>query len=461
MSALGGSEKKIFDLHWRADYSNRHLSWSTDSQRLAFPDRVNDSQANALFELNLATGITRQITFPASPEIDLQPAYSPDGNSLAFVRDHGGGVNRIHILPLKQGAAPYELNWKGFKDMNVSRCIWTPDSRMLLFIAGASLESRLWAGRADGSGRPKLITSLGMYVYDTTISTTGELAAVYQHYDSDLYKLDLSGQRSDARTLPEPVANSTRLELNPKVSPDGRKLAFESSRSGYMEIWTVNIDGSNPAPLTQLENPLTGSPSWSHDGRRIVFDSRQGEAPRLYIIDAVMGRPQALTSENDHAVVPVWSVDDAWIYFSSDRSGNSEIWRIPSSGGHAEQITRNGGFAVSMSPDGKWIYYAADRARITELRAFNTESGQQTVVSSDVLRRNYAATRDGVYYVYGQTLGSHELRFTDRAGRTKSVFHFDKPVSDGLDISPDGHTLYFGQRDQDGTDLMLVNRFWR
>ncbi len=100
MSSEGGAEKKLFDLHWRADYQNRHLSWSPDGKHLAFPDQLSDgAETNALFELDIAAGESRQLTFPNGPQIDHQPAYSPDGQFLAFVRDHGGGVNNIYCCP--------------------------------------------------------------------------------------------------------------------------------------------------------------------------------------------------------------------------------------------------------------------------------------------------------------------------------------------------------------------------
>ncbi len=60
MSSLGGSEKKIYDLHWRADFLNRHLSWSVDGKRIVFPDRTSDG-TNPLIELDVTTGKSRQI----------------------------------------------------------------------------------------------------------------------------------------------------------------------------------------------------------------------------------------------------------------------------------------------------------------------------------------------------------------------------------------------------------------
>ncbi len=228
-----------------------------------------------------------------------------------------------------------------------------------------------------------------------------------------------------------------------------------------MEIWTARADGANATPLTELQSQVTGSPSWSHDGRRLMFDSRLGGAPRLYVIDALGGKPVAITKNEDTAVVPVWSPDDKWVYFSSDRLKTSEIWRMPSvgrTGGAGYQDRR---FCRDVFPDGKHLYYSSTRARVTELRSLDLVTGEQITIAPDVLRRNYVSTRDGLYYVSGQLLGPRDLKLIENSGTTKQIYRFKQPLAEGLDVSPDGRTLYFGQLEQDGLELMLVENFWR
>jgi hypothetical protein len=61
-------------------------------------------------------------------------------------------------------------------------------------------------------------------------------------------------------------------------------------------------------------------------------------------------------------MVPSWSRDGRWIYFSSKVTGANELWRVPSGGGKAQQITRRGGFESRESPDGKYLYYSKNGA---------------------------------------------------------------------------------------------------
>jgi len=62
--------------------------------------------------------------------------------------------------------------------------------------------------------------------------------------------------------------------MGPKYSPDGKRIAFVSDRSGHWDIWVSDDDGSNPIQLTNMGGPLTGFLCWSPDARFITFYSQ-------------------------------------------------------------------------------------------------------------------------------------------------------------------------------------------
>ena len=127
------------------------------------------------------------------------------------------------------------------------------------------------------------------------------------------------------------VIGSNAIENEPRLSPDGRRLAFESKRSGFTgEIWVADADGSNPQSLTHGMAGFQGSPYWSPDGRRIVFDSLDDDLHyHIWIIDADGGSPRRLTTQADNEHAPTWSRDGRWIYFSSVQGGAArDIWRV-------------------------------------------------------------------------------------------------------------------------------------
>ena len=99
------------------------------------------------------------------------------------------------------------------------------------------------------------------------------------------------------------------VEQEPRLSPDGRRLAFGSERPGEGEvIWVADADGSHPQQLTHGPGRSQGSPYWSPDGRRIVFDAFGDDGHvHIWIIDADGGSPRRLETQAGDERVPVWS----------------------------------------------------------------------------------------------------------------------------------------------------------
>jgi Tol biopolymer transport system component len=135
---------------------------------------------------------------------------------------------------------------------------------------------------------------------------------------------------------------STQRDIFPQYSPDGRRIAFYSNRSGSYEIWACDADGSKAAPVTLMKRGTTGSPRWSPDGSTIAFDSNETGRYQVYTVGAEGGKVRQITSGVPH-FGSNWSRDGRWIYFASSEQGNEQVWKIPSQGGDTVQVTRNGG----------------------------------------------------------------------------------------------------------------------
>jgi Tol biopolymer transport system component len=99
-------------------------------------------------------------------------------------------------------------------------------------------------------------------------------------------------------------------------------------------------------------------------------------------VSASGGEPRRLTTESSEDIVPDWSPDGKWIYFSSNRTGRMELWRMPSTGGTTEQITREGGFNPHLSVDGSFVVYL--RARDAgELRRCPADGGKEESIAPE------------------------------------------------------------------------------
>src|SRR5207249_11783436 len=105
--------------------------------------------------------------------------------------------------------------------------------------------------------------------------------------------------RSPGRQAPafEPtlLVSSSRSDLNPSFSPDGKRITFGSDRSGSFEIWLSGSDGANPVQLTRLHS-FSGTPRWSPDGAEIAFDCNLSGHWEVYVVSANGGSPRRLTT---------------------------------------------------------------------------------------------------------------------------------------------------------------------
>ena len=238
-----------------------------------------------------------------------------------------------------------------------SNPVWNPGNGELLFTAsnGASL-NWLWSAKVDTDGRStslRLIGNLGDGAKMLAISPTGNHLAFTKHISSETLRLvDLAEGSSGAW---QTVLASTYRKSWPRFSPDGKRIAFESDRAGFMDVWLANADGSGAFALTNFNGPVTGSPAWSPDGRQIAFDSRASGEPQVYTIRAEKGaQPKRITTGNGN-FLPAWSADGHFLYFVSNRTGDATVWRVPAEGGRgcpdlARLWIRSPGFAGWQIP---------------------------------------------------------------------------------------------------------------
>jgi DNA-binding winged helix-turn-helix (wHTH) protein len=252
-------------------------------------------------------------------------------------------------------------------------------------------------------------------------------------------RLTRSEDGAEARKLIVAVQGRTE---GPQPSPDGKKLAFMSDRSGALEIWTSNADGSHVKQLTHLG--ACGSPQWSPDGRWIAFDSYGRSGSRVYVVSATGEPVTAPIEANMESFVPRWSRDGKWIYFA----GDSQIWKVALAGGPAIQMTRGGGFAAYESYDGKTLYFAKTRDEYPEVWEMPVSGGGEKLLSP-LLRpstwANWTVTESGILYLNRDAGETYSVEFYDFATRgVRPVTTLQSP-SFWLAASREGRSIWYGQ----------------
>src|SRR5215204_5099704 len=145
------------------------------------------------------------------------------------------------------------------------------------------------------------------------------------------------------------LTNNTAEDFAPSVSPDGNKIAFVSDRDGNYEIYSMNTDGTGQQRLTN-NAAIDANPTWTPDGSRIAFQSdRDGAydqsgnyAAEVYVMDSDDGTDQTRLTHNPmFDGDPAYSPDGTRIAFTSNRSGNPEIYVMKYDGSDPENLTEN------------------------------------------------------------------------------------------------------------------------
>jgi len=244
---------------------------------------------------------------------------------------------------------------------------------------------------------------------------------------------------------------------------------FTSDRSGSWELWVSNADGAAPIQLTSFGDRQTGTPRWSPDGGLIAFDARPEGRSEIFVIDSAGGKPRALTEGPKDSVVPSFSRDGKWIYFSSNANGGWDLYKMPVDGSaKPSQLTTAGGFSGFESVDGRTLYYCKfDKPGIYSMSLPN---GPESMVTMDLLPKLWGAwvLRDnGIYLITPQQKkDSNELyaalSFYDFATKKESIVRAlnDAPnPGPALAVSRDAKTLLYVQPEKGGAEIMIVDNF--
>jgi TolB protein len=213
--------------------------------------------------------------------LDLQPAWSPDGRKLAFIRRDEEGYSDLVVLNLDTGKFQ-QLTRNSRPMVWAFRPAWSPDGRRILFLSErGSTFLQPWVINADGTGLRRLAVLGDAWggVDRPSWSPDGAavaLAVYQQSHIPQVYILDpATGQA-------KPVTSEPGGAYDPAWSPDGGWVAFVKRTGKGHEIWLMRPDGSDPQPV--ITDGVSRSPVWSPDGHYLAFVSARGGTFDLWVV---------------------------------------------------------------------------------------------------------------------------------------------------------------------------------
>jgi len=454
-SPLGGGEHRVSDFRVAAG----RMSWSPDSTFIA---AMHDSGAAD----HLSAGIylvpldgskpRRMVSTPAGASHAI---LSPEGRDIAYVFCEVETSCDVYAAHLDHDYAQIGSTHRVSKTeiFGIKGLSWTADGRDLVY--GAALPRRLWRTPATGTQSPEAVEIGGFSATDPDIGRAGHrLAFTRKEVDENIYVFAVGNSVS-------PFLTSSFRDIDPEYSPNGTRVAFASARSGALEIWVANTDGTHARQLTNSGGHVTGSPHWSPDGRYLAFDGADNDTRlRAWTIDAEGGTARQLTSGPGEQCQPTWSADGAYIYYSSDARGQPNIWRTPSAGGPAEQVTHTGaGKRAVEARSGRYLVYqsATGRAPLLLLRSGSTAAKQLVAC---VRQTAFTIADDWVYYVGCENSDSPALhRLDPLTGRDQVLGLLPNIVESEphISVSPDARGVLYTRlmSPEKSYSLVLIENF--
>ena len=287
---------------------DKDAAWSPDGMQIVW---LTQGPAAGDFDVTImdANGDNKtNLTPDFATDLASQPTFSPDGTKVSFSARGpipNGVRNDVVIIELENKLKAWNLTGWGAVDVvpntNVQDrfAVWSPDSMRIA-----------WWSRREGN---------------------------YDIYVTDV----LDNPKQQAKIQKNLTKDTKETDRNPRFSPDGTKILFESKREGDWELFVMDSDtGKNIVPVTQNEKTERNG-SWSRDGKKILFESIRDGNFEIYVIDADGANPVNLTNHKKSDTFPRWSPNGRRIAFVSTRDGNKEIYVMDANGANPVNLSND------------------------------------------------------------------------------------------------------------------------
>ncbi len=404
-------------------------------------------------EARIEFGPVKPVT--SDPGLELHPALSPDGKTLAYITGPLGQL-RVYVRSLSGGTPiPVAKDLAGNQQMPR----WSPDGTRLLFTSDGSIEvvpslggtprvvvaaagqpawssdgkeiayvsgDSLFARGIEG-GAPRLLAT-GLELHSPAWSPDGRFIAYVSTNTGYWVGGPVLGNLAPSILMVVPAAGGPPVKLSdrkflnmsPAWMPDSRHLLFMSTREGGRDLYSLLLDGSGHprGPAVRLTTGLDiGTFSLSADGRALAYSSFPNTSNVWAIPIPTSGTLTEaaaiqITTGTQHIEGVGVSRDGKWLAFDSDRQGNPDIYRMPIAGGDPQQVTTDPSFDFipSWSPDGKEIVFQSWRNESRDVFVVAAGGGEELLVAGGPAMEMYPDwSADGKSVVF----------YSDRTGRTE------------------------------------------
>jgi Tol biopolymer transport system component len=442
--ALGGREQKIINYH---PGLNEHpsISWSSDNKFIFYTNWSSKDTGFVIYKVSIQTKEIEQITqLPHGTWGDQSPSVSPDGKYVAFIRRKSPLKGDIYVKNLLDSNVQPITNVEAWID----GFSWNNDSRSIIFSGNIDGSSALWKSDLSGSKMEKIVS--GINVNNPSTSVTGNRLAYAETIENtNIWKIDL--QNPGKETLL--ISSSTFANSNPDISPDGKKIIFSSNRTGNLNIWMCENDGTNQTQLTFFNKNLFGRGKWSPNGLEILIVLENEH----YLLNASGGTPRKIET---FRMFPTWTEDGTGFYCA--KYPENKLYLFSKNGKPQKQITKGFGIIPYVYLD--YIFYIKDwdHHDIWRIPVNGGEEEPVLLGMTDLLIFQWVVTKNGIYYARNNN-GSPVLDFYKFQTRQRSQIKELPETATGFfssfEIAPDESYILYSKREPTKSDIILVENF--
>ena len=380
-SIVGGEARKIADDALEA-------CWSPDGARVALVRLLHDGAGVALAVTEVQTGLERELARSEQQLYRLQ--WSPAGDVISVVEaplaGSGLDLTRIALFPVA-GGVPHRISVPG---PDVLDHAWNGVGRQVVFVQAGSPSvdyqdplARVVLLDLD-TGRERtlafaehLFPNRGFLNAGTTLSIVadGTLAL-----DSVLGRQRLREQEvRNGVALPPGrlLTQGQALDRQPTYSPDGRQVLFTSNRSGNSDLWLLDLESGRLRQVTD-DREQDWDPAFTPDGRGALWSSRRGGSEEIWTATTDGSGARQLSRDGRNVQNPVSSPDGRFVVYWSGNPEKKGVWRMRADGAEATRIVPGPYFQTTVSPDGRWAGFLLQEPHKlrTLIRVADLESGR-------------------------------------------------------------------------------------
>jgi Tol biopolymer transport system component len=438
--------------------------FSPDGSTILFTRR--SGIRTSLFKVPLLGGEPRRVVEDA-----IDGSWSPDGQQIAFMRPHPAAPGKLAavsvMLAASDGGAPRVVT--RLENMAALAPRFSPDGKKIaLSVNGISGES-FWIRLVDvatGAVEPAVDPEAGMRPWTSNWTPDGRLVYVRGQVTAG----SLAGASGRAAVLDTRTGETSVLYASPDslgrlgVLPSGGLVVEQQTFRQNVVVWTA---GSEARRLT-FGRAADRQPVYSPDGRSIVFSSDRSGNLDLWSAAVETGEVRQLTDDPANDWDPSFTRDGRLLW-SSNRSGHFEIWTAEGDGTAPRQLThdKEDSENPALSPDGRFLIFGSTRASQGGVWRAKADGSDTTPLVQGLIGLPEISP-DGQYVLYlsfDSVLNATAVRFVRLATAQPVDFQIElrleRPTTANIGrarFTPDGRIAFIGQ-DEQGANGIFVQEF--